>query len=305
MSSENHRSGPSQKSEVYLSIVIRVRNEAKLLRHVFEALMAQRCTFKWEIIVVDNDSDDETLELCKQFKARMFSIGRAEFTHGRALNLGISHARGKLCLLLSAHALPVGSYFLETCVAPFDDPMMAAVRCLAVSVREQLKNWFKPRDIQYRSLDEQRKAEAGRLWINEYPAATCCVIRRSVWEEIRYDEVLESAEDKLWASQALRKGFKIRHCTEAVWISMRTLGRNDRWKKRNREGLAVYRITGIAPLHWREFLVRVGKAILASPLVAIRHIVEAVIVNCYLVTIPWQAKSRRRVGSVPDFDKHK
>src|SRR5262245_53044493 len=103
----------SIKPEVYLSIVIRVRNEGRSLRQVFEALAAQRCSFNWEIIVVDNESEDETLELCRRYNARVIPIQRKEFTYGRALNIGISNARGELVLLCSAHSVPVGSCFLE------------------------------------------------------------------------------------------------------------------------------------------------------------------------------------------------
>src|SRR5262249_14886306 len=137
---------------IYLSIVIRTRNSASSLKQLFGALAAQHCTFAWEIIVVDNESEDETPQLCQKFGAKVFSISRREFTYGRALNLGISNARGQLMFLCSAHSVPVGSYFLERAVAPFDDPKIAAVRCLVGSYKEQTANWYAVRDIQYASL---------------------------------------------------------------------------------------------------------------------------------------------------------
>ena len=146
--------------DIYLSVVIRVRNEAKSLRRVLEALRVQRCSFAWEIIIVDNESEDETDELCKQYKANVIPITRKEWTYGRALNRGISNARGQLVLLCSAHSIPVGSYFLESAVAPFVDPDMAAARCLFGSNNEQTAEWYTARDIQYRSFEEQQKAES-------------------------------------------------------------------------------------------------------------------------------------------------
>jgi glycosyltransferase involved in cell wall biosynthesis len=163
---------------IYLSVVIRVRNEARSLRQVFEALKAQRCSFNWEIIIVDNESEDETVELCKQYKAHIVSIRRYEWTPGSALNLGISFARGELIFLCSAHCVPVGSYFLENAVRPFSDPEMAAVRCLSGSNKDEMSTWYAAQDIQYRSLEEQRAAESGTYWIPRYPSAACCVIRR-------------------------------------------------------------------------------------------------------------------------------
>jgi rhamnosyltransferase len=286
--------------EIYLSIVIRVRNEAKSLRHVLEALAAQRCNFSWEVIVVDNESEDETLELCTRYTVCVIPLRRDEFTYGRALNLGIGKARGELVLLCSAHAVPVGSYFLEHAVAPFTDPQMAAVRCLN---GRQAAEWYKARDIQYDSLGEQKAAETGTQWLTDYPTAACCVIRRSVWEQIPFDEHLEAQEDKLWASYVLRQGFKIRSCAEAVFVYTRQRRTMDQWRVMNRQYKALYRLTGYVPLRWPQFLLRVVRAALFTPLVAIRYFVDTVASNAYLVIIPWQAKYPPRAGSLAEYKK--
>jgi len=88
---------------IKLSVLIRCRNEGKSLRQVFDALKAQRCDFQWEIVVVDNESEDNTREVCHEYGARVVTLPRAEFTYGRATNFGISHSRGELILLMSAH----------------------------------------------------------------------------------------------------------------------------------------------------------------------------------------------------------
>jgi rhamnosyltransferase len=295
---------PTNGRVPFLSVLIRARNEAQRLRQVFEALSAQRCSFSWEIIVVDNDSEDETRELCREFNASVVRIGRDEFTYGRALNMGISEARGTLVLILSAHSLPVGSYFLESAVSPFADPLIAAVRCLR-SDSGQLKHWYKPRDIQYQSRDEQQAEEKGGNWTSLYPAANGCVIRRSVWEENRYDEDLESNEDKVWASGVLEKGFKLRCCAEAVFVYTRKRSKRDLWKRHNLDYLALYRFSGHPPLSWSEFLARIAKALVRAPLLAASHVYDTVVWNTALVTIPWQARAAKRTGSLAEFDKHK
>jgi len=288
---------------IYLSIVIRTRNSAPNLKKVFDALAAQQCSFTRETIVVDNESGDETLELCQKFGAKVFSISRREFTYGRALNLGISNTRGQLIFLCSAHSVPVGSYFLERAVAPFDDPKIAAVRCLVGSYKEQTANWYTARDIQYASLDEQEKAEAGTEWISQYPSATCCVIRRSVWEQIPYDEQLDSCEDKVWASHILSKGFKIRCCTEAVFIYNRSRKNVDAWKYEARGFRALYRVKGYVPLTWPQFFARFLRFFLLAPFVGIRYFVHNVAKDLFLVTVPWQAKFLLQAGSLSEYDK--
>ena len=155
-----HKNDATVESRVDLSVVIRSRNQAKSLRQVLEALQAQRCNFKWEIIIIDHESQDETVELCKEYKARIIPIRHEEFTHGRSLNLGVSEARGELVLICSAHSIPVGAHFLESVAAPFTDRSVAAVRCIGSSDNQQIGEWYTAQDVQYGSLEEQKTAEA-------------------------------------------------------------------------------------------------------------------------------------------------
>jgi glycosyltransferase involved in cell wall biosynthesis len=290
----------TMESQVDLSVVIRTRNQAKSLRQILKALEAQRCTFKWEVIIVDHESQDETVELCKQYNARIISIRDEEFTHGRSVNLGISKARGELVLICSAHAVPAGSHFLESVVAPFTDSRVAAVRCIDGSDKQQLGEWYTARDIQYSSPEEQKTAEAGTGWISNYPSGTCCAIRRSVWEQIPYDEHLEALNDKLWASQVLSKGFKIRCRSDAVFIDVRKMRYIEKWRKQNRAYRDLYRARGYIPLSWSKFLVRLVRFALLTPQVATRYFVQNILADAGLVTIPWQAKFPPRVRP-PDY----
>lgn len=289
--------------EPYLSVVIRARNEARSLKDVFEALLAQRCSFQWEIIVVENESEDETVELCKHYQARVISIRQNEFTFGRALNLGIGSARGELILLCSAHSIPIGSYFLESAVAPFSDSKIAAARCLVAGYGEQTAAWYKARDIEYRSPEEQRTAESGTDWLSHYPSASCCVIRRSVWEQIPYGEQLESNEDKLWASEILSKGFKIRSSAEAVFVYNRQRGSMDRLRRTSRQFRALYCTKGYVPLPWPSFFLRVIRWALSAPLVAVKYFIQNVMEDINLVSIPLQAKFTLRPGSIVEYNR--
>ncbi|HUJ10934.1 MAG TPA: glycosyltransferase [Verrucomicrobiae bacterium] len=288
-----------------LSVVIRCRNEAKSLRHVFDALKAQRCSFDWEIVVVDNESEDNTRELCQGYGVRVVSLPRQEFTYGRATNVGIGNARGELILLMSAHAIPVGSHFLESAIAPFTDPDMAATRCLWLgSTKDVIGRWHQPKDIQYKSSQEQKAAESGTKWLSEYPTAGCCALRRSVWEQVKFDETLEANEDKFWASQVLARGYKMRCCSEAMWVYMRHYSPRDRWRKDNREQLAFYRMTGRAPMSWPKFFAESAKALLTAPSIAFRYAFGKIVWNAHLVTIPWQARRKAKPGSLPEFERN-
>jgi glycosyltransferase involved in cell wall biosynthesis len=291
------------ESPVTLSVVIRTRNQAASLGKLLEALAAQHCSFTWEIVVVDHESQDETVALCERYKVRIVPIRHEEFTHGRSLNLGMSQARGEFVLICSAHSLPVGTHFLESVMAPFTDPSVAAVRCLANSDNQQLGEWYTTWDVHYDSLEEQKTAEAGLGWLRSYPSATCCAIRRSVWEQIPFDEQLEFMHDKFWASQVLCKGFKIRR-SEAIYLHVRPRGYLENWRRENRAYRDLYRSRGYLPLHWSQFLIRIVRVVLLTPLIAMRYFVQNVMLNVGLVTIPWQAKFPPRLRPPDYFQSH-
>jgi hypothetical protein len=206
---------------------------------------------------------------------------------------------------MSAHAIPIGSYFLESAVAPFADPDIAAARCLWLgSAKDVIGRWYQPKDIQYKSRQEQKTAESGTKWLSEYPTAGCCVLRRSVWEQVRFDEKLEANEDKFWASQVLARGYKMRSCSEAMWVYMRTYSPRDRWRKDNREQLAFYRMTGRVPMSWPKFFAESARALLTAPSIAFRYAVGKIVWNAHLVTVPWQARRKAQPGSLPEFERH-
>ena len=288
------------EASVDLSVVIRTRNQAASLRQLLAALAAQHCRFPWEILIVDHESEDETAALCQQYHARLIPIRHADFTHVRSLNLGISHARGALVVICSAHSLPVGAHFLESVVAPFTDPCVAAVRCLASSDIEQLGQWYTPWEVHYGSREAQHSAEAGTAWLQEYPSATCCAIRRAVWEQIPYEEQhLEFLIDKFWASQVLEHGFTIRR-SAAIYLHVRPRGYLENWRRENRAYRDLYRAKGYVPLRWSQCLVRLGRVALLTPLIALRYLAQNVLTLVGLATIPWQATLPPRVRP-PDY----
>ena len=283
-----------------LSIVIRCRNEAASLRRLLSVLRLQICDFDWELIVVDNDSEDDSRAIAEEFRSVILSISKADFTYGAALNFGIGYAQSELILLLSAHALPVGRHFLADAVRGFDDPKMAAARCLAADNRRQMLRWENPVFLHYDSPQEQHAAEARDPNLSEYPAATCCVIRRSVWEEIKYDESMEFGEDKYWASRVLASGYSIRSCSEALWLYTREYTRNQFFKRLIKNYASFYRMTRRAPLSPLGYVSRLVKAAIMTPRVAGRYLLDKFLVNSILFLTPYFGRQKPKVGSTEE-----
>ena len=109
----------------YISVVIRNRNESKHLEYVLKSLEIQNYS-DFEIILVDNNSTDNSVKIAEHFGAKALNI--KNFTYGKALNFGIDNAKGEIIVILSAHSIPLGSNFLRECAKGLEDKNTGAAR---------------------------------------------------------------------------------------------------------------------------------------------------------------------------------
>lgn len=84
---------------VDVSVVITTRNRADLLKASLDTLGSMDSpSFAWELLVVDNGSNDHTRNVLEQAKTKLpleiLTVARAGKT--RAQNVAVAHARGKL-----------------------------------------------------------------------------------------------------------------------------------------------------------------------------------------------------------------
>jgi rhamnosyltransferase len=272
-----------------VSIVIRVKNQGTTLRKVLRALEAQDLQ-PANIVVVDNASSDDSRAVAEQHGAKIVQISKKQFTYGRALNLGIQQAPGEFICILSAHSLPIGSDFLHRAVAPFVDSRVAAVRCLSVTKRAELENWARPVVLEWPIEIETA--------ISSAPVNSAAMIRRSVWEHIPYDEALAGVEDKFWALEVLKSGYRICNST-ALYLYLREFGFRDQVRKLYRDRLEFFRRTGT---QWQEPPVSVRRlvanALYQIPRRAIRAVIYEAVLYAYLKTIPFQTRRTSKADSV-------
>ncbi len=212
-----------------ISVIIRNRNESRYLKSVLEALSKQDTPH--EIILVDNHSTDDSRELALKHNAKIISID--DFTYGRALNLGFASAAGEICVVLSAHSLPLGTSFLSECAKPFADQRVAAARCVYAGKTADALRWLSPE-----SLDHSGD------FISKGILASGCVVRRTVWEKVKFDEDLSAAEDKLWTRDVLGLGFIVISPISAFYLYLKPISATDNIAKNYREITEVFRQTG-------------------------------------------------------------
>lgn len=265
-----------------VSVVIRNLNEAVSLRKVFEALQSQ-ARQPAEIILVDNESTDDSREVAKTYGAKIVLVSREKFSYGRALNIGIREASQAFVLNLSAHSVPLGRTFLEDVLSPFEDPNVGAVACLNVANKNHVADWPTPRrlsgSVDWRTLFDQR-------FVNSAAA-----IRRDLWLRIPYDEALPFSEDALWARTILSAGYDIATST-AMYVYLRDYRFSEIVRRRNREGIATYEISGMQPTYGLRRIVRA--VFVNGPRAALRVIAYECLLGISALTLSLRARKASR-----------
>lgn len=191
-----------------VAVVIRCRNEEAHIGRLLTGLMRQSRRAD-EIIVVDSGSTDATVSIASAFPTRVVHVEPDDFSFGRACNIGCEAARdADLVVFVSAHCYPVYESWLEQLIGPFIDQDVAVAYGrqtgppgVRFSEQRLFETWF-PRT----SVRRQRHP-----FCNNANA----VIRRSVWEQISYDEYLTGLEDLDWAKRALDLGHVLAYVAEA------------------------------------------------------------------------------------------
>ena len=188
-----------------ISVLIRTRDSARTLERVILGLGRSADD---EVIVVDSGSRDATLDIAKRQGATIV-VADGPFNYSKSLNLGFRAAKNPWVLILSSHAIPIVPAFLDVHRAAIRQfPPNVAVGYAPSSISTKFLAEAKPGDVRFYSPENYQTVEG--LCGN---ANT--VYRRSAWITLTFDEVIRTAEDKLWLREYLRQGGHIAYIPAA------------------------------------------------------------------------------------------
>jgi len=193
-----------------VTIVIPVRNESARISACLKAVYAQITSMRFEVMVIDSGSTDDTVEKVKAFpRVRLIHQTEMDFGHGRTRNFGAREARGNWVVFLNGDAEPEGSYWLENLVRPLRrDRSLAGVfsRHLPhpgcpLYMRRDLRRAFPPGE----SLVIRTWQSGGPTHFSTVSAA----VSRPIWREHPFSDTIAIAEDLDWERRVLAAGCPI------------------------------------------------------------------------------------------------
>jgi rhamnosyltransferase len=185
-----------------VSIIIRTKNEEYWIPKLLHQLKQQTIR-DFEVILVDNESTDATVQIFEQMwpNGKILKIGN--FKPGRAINFGIENSNAPFVAIISAHCIPTNGYWLENFLKSFDNQSVGAVygRQLPLQTSEAIDK----RDLLNIFGVEHRIQKKDTFFHNANS-----MIRKSVWLQYPFDEEAPHIEDRLWAEKLIN---------ENIWIA--------------------------------------------------------------------------------------
>ena len=237
---------PSYINKPSCSIIIRAYNEVEHIGRLLDGIRQQSIR-DTQVILVDSGSTDGTLEIAGSYPIEIVHIQPEEFSFGRSLNLGISHARSEYIVIASAHVYPVYPDWLERLLALLQDEKIGLVYG---KQRGATHTHFSEHQIFAHWFPEISRLNQDHPFCNNANAA----IRRRLWEQHIYDESLSGLEDLEWARWAMQQGYRIAYCAEAEIIHVHNETPNGVYNRYRREAMAFKRIFPQENFHLGDFI---------------------------------------------------
>lgn len=207
-----------------VTIIIPTRNRLDLLSRCVESIMKKTTYTRYEILVVDNRSDDPAtvrylLQLSRTQKARVLRYD-APFNYSSINNFGVKMAKGEILCFLNNDTEVITPDWLEELVSHAVRREVGAVGAMLYYPDNTIQHagvilgLFGVAGHAYRYAPRGWPGYMGRAWLTQSLSAVtgaCMVMRRDVFEEVGgFDERLAVAFNDVDLCLRIReKGYRI------------------------------------------------------------------------------------------------
>tara|TARA_X000000950_G_scaffold209597_1_gene252059 strand:- start:12234 stop:13505 length:1272 start_codon:yes stop_codon:yes gene_type:complete len=192
-----------------ISVLIRAFNESKWINICLKKISEQSIK-PLEIVVVDNKSNDGTVEIIKKFykKVRIYTYNQ-NYAPGKMLNFGMSKCKGDYVLIISAHCIPCDNFLIKNLVTNLENNLKICAS-YARQVSLNFSDDLTIRDLMLTYGSENKLQKTDPQFNN-----ACSIIRKSEWKNNQFDNTITNLEDRYWAAQMLKKKKFIYYSSES------------------------------------------------------------------------------------------
>ncbi len=242
---ETKRIESEEQKLPFVSIIVPVKNEEKVVARLLEALT--RLDYpagKKEVIVVNDASTDRTGEICLKYSLTRPEIRVLEkatsTTKAGALNFGVRYAAGEIIATFDGDSVPEPEALLRA-VEYFADPCVAAVqgRICSINAGQNMLTRF----LSYECAVQYELYLGGKDALELYVglAGTCQFIRKEAldavggWNEDCLGEDTELSVKLIERGNVIRYASEVRTFEESPFNVKSLLAQRARWYRGNIE----------------------------------------------------------------------
>ena len=198
-----------------ISVIIRTKNEERWIGHTIQSLL--ELIKQPEIIIVDDHSIDDTINIIKNFKedpelkkrkrksyTSVKIIDIDKYTPGKAINLGVSHCTHNYVLIISSHCVlkKINSDKLKNdlkkhaCIFGNQTPIWQGKKI----TKRYLWSHYTDSEVINMFSDQENRY---------YMHNALAVYKKEILDKYPFDENLMGKEDRYWANDMIEKGNSI------------------------------------------------------------------------------------------------
>ena len=172
-----------KKEKVDVSIIIPAKDEEGNIGKCLEAIYNQETNYRFEVIVIDSGSSDQTLDIVKKYSpVQLVEIQPGEFGHGKTRNLGAEGSKGDYIVFLNADAIPANKKWLTPLIAPIiKDKKSAGV--YSRHIPKEGCYLYMVRDIQKTMPGEPMVRSQTKPFDFMIFSTVSCAIPRDIWKK--------------------------------------------------------------------------------------------------------------------------
>jgi rhamnosyltransferase len=200
------------------TIVIPTKNGAADIGACLEAVYAQKDAGRFEVLVIDSGSTDDTLEIVRRYPVRLEQIPPETFHHARTRNYAAGLAKGEVLVFLSQDAIPASDTWLAAFLSNFNEPGVGAAYGRQLPKPESGLERRSAFAVMYGGARIVKMPMDGVDLGHKYYQFSDAnsAIRRNVWEVTRFPDELKVFEDVGIAKRILDSGWSIVYEPEAA-----------------------------------------------------------------------------------------
>ena len=201
-----------------LSVIIPTLNAEEYLPDLLERLSSQTVSDK-EIIIIDSESDDRTVEIASSFNVRVQSIPRKDFNHGGSRNMAARTALGDFLVFLTQDVLPVDDFLLGNLLSPLkkdSEIAMSYGRQVAYEGSRAIEKFIRGFNYPEKSRTRDKK-DIENLGVKTFFCSNACALYRkeTFWELGGFSDDTIMNEDMEFVYRAVVSGHRVHYAADA------------------------------------------------------------------------------------------